>query len=331
MKNFLFLVLALALGAMGITGCGGDEPPGTDGTEDTNPGPDTDSCQRKDASTGAEVGEPCWEIEDCKSGACEISRSIPDPGDGVCVEANPADVLTIQATVRDYETGEVLGNQLVDFGAALAFSVNPVGAAAVASGTSDANGIVDIKMDTKACTDDKLKLGIIGRVKKDGYFLSIGGLVAPEVNPKNGIYPSVLRNHDIMAVPASLLTQWSEFLADDPEVKNYLPLGTKGGCVVRVRKTSDGNGVAGTKLRSNTNPDGSTAILRYLNEAKDGFNTTGMGSDGMALVLKPGMGEQFDAIDGDGKIVSHKPGTMGSAPNGIFTNTLHICDTPICE
>lgn len=327
MKKHLILALAAALGTIGLAGCDGDSDKNTDDTTDT--GTDTgfppSACteERADIGTG-EVGEPCWEIEDCKSGNCAIFQSIPDPGDGVCAEANPTNILTVQATVRNFETLELLANTVVDFGAALTFSTNPIGASPVATATSDANGKIEVDFDTKACTEDSLRLGVVGRIKKDGYYLSMGGIVAPEVDGAKGIYPSVLRNHDVLAVPADMLTAWSALLANDTEVASYLPLGDKGGCVVLTRKISDGSGVVGTKLQSNTNPTGSTALVRYLNEDKDGFNTTGMASHGIALVLKPGLGEKFDAVNPSGDIVSLRPGTMGSSAKGIYTNTLHI-------
>lgn len=322
------VLLALALGTLGLAGCAEDS---TDGDTSSQTSSDTDSAigpsactqERQDIGT-AEVGEPCWELDDCRSGKCEIFRSIPDPGDGVCAEANPTNLLTIQTNVRDLETMDNISGVQVDFGAAFTFSINPAGAEPLVSAISDENGFVQAALDTRACTSDALMLGILARVKKSGYYPSLGGLVAPEVNPAKGIYPSVLRNHDMLVVPEPLLTRWSQLLAGDQELKPYLPLGEKGGCVVVTRHVTDGSGVAGAKLLSNTNPQGSKAILRYLDESGDGFNTTGTGSSGIALVLNPGVGENFDATDLDGKIISHLPGTMGSSPKAIYTNTLHV-------
>jgi hypothetical protein len=182
-------------------------------------------------------------------------------------------------------------------------------------GTSDANGEIDFVSDAQISAP----LGLVGLASADGYFLTATGLAAPAegnfYGPGNAI-------HDIWAVPAELLTTYSTLLEPDAEFANQLPLGEFGGVVGLVRSADTGTPIAGAKIVS-TDPDTSGAVVRYLNETGDGFVDTMTTSNGVFVLVKPGLGEVFGLTIND-VAVAGETGTAGSANGAIFTLIFNV-------
>jgi hypothetical protein len=59
-----------------------------------------------------------------------------------------------------------------------------------------------------------------------------------------------------------------------------------------------------------------TAVIRYLSEDGMSFNTDATGSSGVFVIVKPGLGETFEAYVG-GELLAR--GTGGSAKGVAFT------------
>src|SRR5690606_20548741 len=116
---------------------------------------------------------------------------------------------------------------------------------------------------------------------------------------------------DIWVVPETALTDWSGYLEADSEFENALPLGEAGGVVGLVRDAETGDPIAGAVVVP-TNGDTSDAVIRYLNDAGDGFVTEATSGLGVFVIVKPGLGETF-GVEVDGAAVPGIEGTAGSA------------------
>jgi hypothetical protein len=215
----------------------------------------------------------------------------------------------------DFATGAPVPDIDIKVSAALQAALMPATAPALAMGTSGADGTIDFTSDAQVSAP----LGLVGLTSGDGYFLTATGLAAPvEMNfygPGNNI-------HDIWAVPTDTLTDFSTWLEPDAEFTNYLPLGEAGGVVGLVRNASTGMPIAGAEIVS-TDPDTTGAVIRYLNEAGDGFVDTVTTSNGVFVLVNPGLGEVF-GLEIDGVPVAGETGTAGSANGAIFTLIFNV-------
>jgi hypothetical protein len=263
---------------------------------------------------GLPDGDPCLAHGDCLSNLCLLFQDAP-PLDGTCAAVPTMCETRFTGRLLDFGTGTAVEGIDLKVAMALQAALMPETATALAMGTSDANGEIDFVSDAQISAP----LGLVGLASADGYFLTATGLAAPaEMNfygPGNAI-------HDIWAVPADLLTSYSTMLMPDAEFANQLPLGELGGVVGLVRSADTGIAIAGAVVES-TDPDTTGAVIRYLNEAGDGFVDTETSSNGVFVLVKPGLGEVF-GVAVDGVPVAGETGTAGSANGAIFTLIFNI-------
>jgi len=251
-------------------------------------------------------GDACTANADCMSGMCTIYTDVPVNDDAVC-EASAVDCSTrVTGTIFDFVTDEPVPGADLVVAAALQAALNPTTATALVSATSDASGQVDASSSGPLMAS----LGIVGLASAGGYYLTATGLASPNEASAYAVGTSI---HDIWAVPAPELSDWSDALGEDDEIAaDLLPLGDEGGVVGLVR---DGNRqpIAGATVASSKGMKGS--IIRYLND--DGtFNPDETSDLGVFVILNPGLGEEFDVSSG-GAVVG--TGTAGSAAGAIFT------------
>ena len=262
---------------------------------------------------GAADGEACATNLDCASMVCEVFQDAP-PGDGVCAPITADCETRIMGTVLDFVNREPVPLAELRVAQAIQASLDPVNAAGLAVGTADDKGAIDTLSDGQI----ESPLGIVGLVEAEGYTLTATGLASPV---DGNLYGPANTIHDIWAVPTSSLDEWSGFLQLDPDFTNFLPLGEAGGVVGFVRDPATGDPVAGAVVVP-TDADGSSAKIRFLNEAGDGFDGAETGSSGVFVIVDPGLGETFDVeIGGESQGLS---GTAGSANDAIFTLIMNV-------
>jgi hypothetical protein len=288
-------------------GDSGDGDSSGDGdTTTTTSGPD--GCH-DEIEDGLDDGEICVENEDCTSNFCVGYSDAPNDPEATCQPA-PNDCKTrVVGQVLEFGTNEVISGIGLKVTGAIAASVNPVGAAALAEDDTDDMGRFDMTTDEQV----EQPLGIVGIVSGDGYHLSATGLASPLVDnfygPGNAI-------RDMWAVPLDTLDGWNAALAGDTELEEDLPLGDKGGVIGLARSAETGVPKAGITIVS-TNGDGSNALVRYLNNAGDAFDGDATGDSGIFIIVNPGLGEQFDAFEGTEMTIA-PTGTAGSTNSSLF-------------
>lgn len=304
---------------------------GTTTATDTTDATDTgtgDTMDTSDTTTGGPVcdathapgdgladGDPCLSSSECASHLCVLYQDAP-PVEGTC-EAAPVDTCATRFTGRllDFSTGEVVEGIDLKVAAALQAALMPGTATALAMGSSGADGTFDFTSDAQISAP----LGLVGLSSADGYFLTATGLASPA---EGNFYGPANAIHDVWAVPAATLTDYSALLEPDPEFANALPLGEAGGVVGMVRDAATGLPIADATVES-TDGDTSGAVIRYLNETGDGFVDTSTSSNGIFVLVKPGLGEVFGVSVG-GVPVDGETGTAGSANGAIFTLIFNV-------
>ena len=80
-------------------------------------------------------------------------------------------------------------------------------------------------------------------------------------------------------------------------------------------------GVGEIGLVPTAGADNSNAVIRYLNEAQDGFDEVGTGSSGLFVLVGPGLAETFEAVV-NGEVVAGA--TAGSAAGAVFIMMMDI-------
>ena len=319
MNSRLWILIALCAALVPVAGCGDDDSGAGDGGADTDTDADTDADA--DADGGADAGSGangafCTENADCDSYYCVTTQSVPPDPDGACAAALGEGEIRIMANVRDFYSEAAIPDQEIRITGAMAAMMNPSGAAALATATTDAAGVFDISGGAEITGTG---VGIVAIGEADGYYLTITGLVEPEL--EGGVYPSGIRNHDIKLVSQDKLDEWSGYLASFSELSSYLPLGQAGAVVARVRYVDSGEGVPGVVMTSQS--ETSNALIYYLNDAEDGFDQTATGASGIFLLFNPALAEKFVAMK-DGVEVSRSPATMGQTAGSIYTNTVQV-------
>lgn len=311
--RFALLIMFMGLSLI-MWGCGDDGGSSeTDGGTDS----DTDSDGDTDSTGDAGTGDFCDENVDCETGFCETYQNVPMDPDGYCTEGPPLGEIRILGNVRDYYTDEYQVGVDVEVCGAIAVMMDPANAPAVVTGTSDEDGKYAIDAGEEATSQS---VGLVARVTGEGYYLTVTGLVEPELG--EGQYPPGVRNHDVKMMPQSMLDEWSGYITDfDSGLSGYVPLGDNGGAIGSLRHVENGEGVAGATLVSQL--DTSTAIILYLNEDMDGFNDVETSSNGMFVILEPALAEKFDAWKDD-EIISRLAGTFGETFGAIYSNTVHV-------
>lgn len=306
---FLILMVGLAVVAWGCT----DD----DGANTADGGTDGDADGDTDSAGDAGTGDYCDENDDCQTGFCETYQNVPADPDGFCTDGPPPGEIRILGNVRDYYTEEYQAGVTVEVLGAIAAMMDPSGAEAIESGVTDDDGRYVI-MGGELATSQSI--GIVARVEAEGYYLSVTGLVEPEIGGDE--YPPGVRNHDVKLMPQSMLDDWSDYItAFDAELAPYVPLGENGGAVGSVRHVENGEGVAGVTMISQS--ETSAAIVLYLDETMDGFNDQATSSNGMFVILQPATAEKFDAWK-DGEIVSRRESTFGETFGAVYSNTVHV-------
>jgi hypothetical protein len=293
---------------------------GTGDTVDTNEDSTTGGgpvCDETHAPIdgGLADGEACLANSECMSGVCALFQDAP-PLEGAC-EAAEVETCATRFTGRllDFSTGDVVEGIDLKVAAALQAALMPGTATALAMGTSGADGTFDFMSDGQVSAP----LGLVGLASADGYFLTATGLASPA---SGNFYGPANAIHDVWAVPAATLTDYSALLEPDPEFANALPLGEAGGVVGLVRDAATGEPIADATVVS-TDPDTTGAVIRYLNEAGDGFDDTSTSSNGIFVLVKPGLGEVF-GLEVGGVPVDGETGTAGSANGAIFTLIFNV-------
>ncbi|WP_181198024.1 hypothetical protein [Enhygromyxa salina] len=295
----------------GDTGDGDGDPGDGDGDGDGDP---VDCSATHTPGDGAPDGDSCFTNEECASRLCEVFQDSP-PVEGTCQPAPEGCETRIMGRVLNFGSREPIAGVDLRVAQAIQASTDPINAEALASGTSDADGEIDTLSDGQIAS----ALGIVGLAGgDDDYFLTATGLASPadgiNYGPANAI-------HDIWVVPTQLLDQWSDALMSDPEFEDHLPLGEAGGVVGLVRAADLGTPVPGAVVVP-TSPDDSDAVIRYLNDAGDGFQDTMTSVHGIFVIVKPGLAETFDVelLDMPQGIA----GTAGSANGAVFTLIMDV-------
>jgi hypothetical protein len=296
------------------TGDGDGDPTGDGDGDPTGDGDGDPVCTTHDPGDGAANGESCATNGECASKLCEVFQDVP-AGDGTCEPAPDGCRTRIMGRVLDFTTRDTVADADLRVAQAIQASVNPGGAPALASGTSNAQGIIDTTSDGQITSP----LGIVGLTVADGFYLTATGLASPAEGTNYGPANAI---HDIWVVPNAAVTAWSGYLENDPDFVNELPLGDAGGVVGLVRSASTGAPIAGAVVVAN-NPDTSDAAIRFLNAAGDGFNAEETSSQGVFVIVNPGLGETF-GVEIDGVKVAGISGTAGSANGAVFTLIMNI-------
>jgi hypothetical protein len=335
-------ILTCVLSAAFVLGCNGDDTPASTGTEtdgngdgdpttgdgdpetgdgdpetgdgDPETGDGDPECATHEPGDGLANGEPCTSNGECASKLCEVFQDVP-PVEGTC-EPAPDDCRTrIMGRTLDFMTREPVAGASLRVAPAIMASVDPVNAMGVATGTSAADGIIDILSDGQIVS----ALGIVGLTEADGYYLTATGLASPA---EGTLYGPANAIRDIWAVPSSALTLWSNVLAEDETFDNLVPLGDNGGVVGLVRNGTTGEPIAGAIVFP-TNGDGSNALVRYLSQDADDIVETETSQHGVFIIVQPALAETFGVMI-NGEPVEGVVGTAGSANGAIFTLIMNI-------
>lgn len=279
-------------------------------TEDPTTG---GACLEEMLAPGANAeGDACTANADCMSESC--IKVTDGQTDAVCGPRAECSNTRIVGTLFDFDTKEPIAGAELRVVGALAALQDPGGAAGLVTATSDANGQVDATSELPI----NQGIGIIGLVGGGDYYITATGLASPY--PNTSKYPPLNGIRDIWGVPTAKLTEWSGYLmADpDPEVATNLPLGDNGGVIGLVR--SGGAGVANAVVTSAK--DGSTALIRYLNDDGMGFNADATSANGVFVLMNPALAEGFTvAVDGTPTGLS---GSAGSAKNAAFVLIFNV-------
>jgi hypothetical protein len=298
-----------------------DDPATTDPVTVTADGTGTDptgtpaSCGDPDeaAPIYAPPGE-CYNNAGCATCNCLTFRDTPPLAEAVCAEPGAAGTMRVTATVLEFPTAEVVPS--VDVEVFNAFDVGLMGidnAVAVATTTADAMG----RLDLEITPDDQI--GMVAIIRAESFRATATGLAKPAAD---GSYEPANAIHDIFVIPESVIAEYNAALMADGELADYLPLGDAGGVVGTARNRYTGEPMAGIRIVSLTNGDGTTAIIRYLNE--DGtFGTDATSATGTYVLFNPALAEEFEA-ELDGAIVSTRANKAGSGAPGVFTMNLSI-------
>jgi hypothetical protein len=262
---------------------------------------------------GADEGEACIYHTDCSTQYCLRYSDVPLDPDRQCARGGNMGDMRVTATVRDLSTRDTVGNASVSVVSAFAAAGNPVAARAnaIATVTADDTGVVD----GVAADVNSTPLGVVALTSADDYFLTATGLGAPFSGTTD--YPAGNSIHDLWLVSADTLDSWSSLLAADTALATALPLGERGGVIAFVRDVMTGEPIAGAVVRSERAT--SSANVRYLAEDGASFSEDQTSEQGIAIILSPGLGENFGAYLDEVRISTN---LAGSAPNAIMVVTM---------
>ncbi len=315
----LMLSLIFAVSACDESGSGGSSDADADGDSDGDADTELDTEPLYDTDDhDNEIGEPCRIREDCKTNYCESFWTAPADPNATCQEALPLGQMRITGNTRDFETQEIMPGVVVDVLGGTEVLQDPLGPA-LASTTSDENGLFEMNVDDKVTRVD---VGVGARIMEDGYYPTAVGIVETEIDGM--FFPPGVRNHDIWAVPETMVAEWTALLEKEDGLAFYLPLGKKGGAFGRIRDADNGQSPESpVKLVSRLPASEAQGIVRYLNDAGDAFVENKSGASGLFIILNASLGEKFDAYR-DGKKVSIHECTVGNGADGVGVTTIQV-------
>lgn len=302
------------------TGTTADTPTGTGTTGEPTTGttdePTTgDACVESMHDPGSVAdGNPCTANGDCMSETC--LKWFDNQTDAVCGPRTECSNTRFIGTVFDFDTGQpIAGANLRVVGAVTAIA-NPAGATGLVTAVSDADGRIDV---TSAAPITEI-LGVVGLVDGGSYYVTATGLAAPYDGVSPTAYPPLNGIHDIWGVPSAKLAEWTGYLETDadPDVVMAMPLGDNGGVIGLVRQA--GTPLAGAVVVSEDM--GSKAKIRYLNEDGMGFGADATSSNGVFIIVGPGIGEDFTVEVGG--MPTGLSGTAGSAKGAAFVLVFNV-------
>lgn len=293
-----------------------DAEPGTDADADADTDRVAETCcphdpNRPPDSSGLE-GDFCYRNNQCRSGLCiSYQQTTPDPGGYCDTPANPNMMVAIGTTL-DFETRQPVAGASIRVDGVTLGSVQGCKSKGYATLESDENGHFRKTISMPGIAE---QIGIVALAEEnDVYANSTSGVADPP-------WPKAFIRRDILIVKKATLDKWSQWLAEDAEMANFLPLVAKGGVVGAVPNVDTGAGVVGAKLRSLNAK--SKARIRYLNAEGTGFVADGVTESGIFVMVNPGLAEKFDVYMGDDKI-NITTATAGDIPCMIF-----VLDIPI--
>jgi hypothetical protein len=287
------------------TGTGGD-----DGPDDVGEIPECDPPEVE--------CDPENEGEDCDSGYCHAYSTVPIDPNASCEEAPPFGELRLLGELRSWEDREeVIPDFEVRIAPALPTAQDPINVAPLATATTDEKGQFDVTT-TEA---NEYGVGMVAIIGGAGtpYFLTGSGMVEPKLGTTE--YPPGVRNHNVWVMNEATLNSWSNILAEDPEMAPFMPLGEMGGVIGRIWDAC-GNPVGGVNVVSRLGEQ-TQSVIRYLNADEETFNKQKTSRNGLFVIVYPLLPEKFDAFY-DGVQVNENEGTVGNAPNAIFTVTISV-------
>jgi hypothetical protein len=291
----------------------------TDADTDVDTDADTDTDSDTDSDTSSCPGAECVYDEDCGTEYCESYQNVPPDPCAVCVTPVGKPNIRLWGTLRNFVTREVIPNNDLKIAGALKVIAWPTDVEPIVTVTTDKYGRYSVDLGDEATGEEVIGLSAVGI--GPGYVLTGTGLV--EGDP--GHYPHGSRNKDVLLVPESMIDTWSGYLAEDPATAPYGPLVEKAGVVGSIRDLNTGEGVAGVVVKSRNDP--TKLVIRYLNEAQDGFDSDMSSSNGLFLALGAGLAEKVDGyIDGE-KYNEHGVG-LAQTFNCIYTTTIIMEDYP---
>jgi len=294
----------------GTSASAGESSSSTGDTSADTSAAETEANETEDSP--AADGEPCVADLDCLSRLCLKYRDY-DP-QATCVAAPEGARFRLTGTVLDIATGAPLGEVELRALDGLTALQNPHSAPVLLAATADSEGRVDTVSDEPIAPG----IGLVGLVVGDGVTPTSSVLAVPL---PNGSYGRTNTFHDLWVVQTPLLDAWSALLQADPDAAPHLPLGTAGGVLGLVRESSTGSTVAGAVVTPLEPP--SSAVIRYLNAARDGFQSDGTAEHGLFVLLHPGVGERF-VIEQDGTALESTQGQARDAPGSISTLVLEV-------
>ena len=282
-----------------VTTAGADDDTGGDPPSMTSVGPDP---------TG-DVGQPCSDHARCPSGYCREFSDAPADPEAACDGAPPNGNTRFTGTVRDVATRQPLAGVDVVIARLLESLVNPTGALALASTTTDGAG----RLDATPMLPISDQLGAVVLASSDDHYLTNTAVAAPV---PGGEYPPGNIIHDVWAASVNDLENWSTLLAGVGVAPELLPLGEAGGCLVVVRDAVTGEPIAEASVVSVL--DDSSAGVHY--PSADGVGLTAQTSElGIAIVVDPTLAEEFIVLGDDQSFVaSSGPGAINVV--GVLTD-----------